>query len=223
MEKKEAYKHILPHFQLPGQAYFVTFCLLDAVPPKALEHYTWQLAEIKAQIEYREKHFLIDLKFTELKAQYNFIRKKYIKAFDDLLAQNRNQSIDLNRKELSSIIVESLRFWEHDKVENQAWCIMPNHVHWVFKTRETDNQGKPCYLSDIMESVKKHSAIEINKVIGRSGRLWQKESFDTTIRDYEHLYNSINYTLNNPVAARFVKDWRDWPGSWQCDPGCEAF
>lgn len=111
-------------------------------------------------------------------------------------------------------------FWNDKKLENYAWCIMPNHVHWVFRTMETDDHGKPAYLSDIMESVKKHTAIEINKVMGRKGHLWQKESFDTTIRDNEHLYNAINYTLNNPVAARFVNDWRKWPGCWQYDPGC---
>lgn len=220
MEKKEAYKHILPHFQLPGQAYFVTFCLLDSVPPKALERYTWQLAEIKARIEYREKHFLIDPELTELKAQYNLTRKKYIKAFDDLLAQNTGHTIDLSKEALSSIIVHTLMFWNNRRLENYAWCIMPNHVHWVFKTRETDDHGKLVYLSDIMESIKKHTSIEINKVIGRKGHLWQKESFDTTIRDNEHLYNSINYTLNNPVSARFVNDWRQWPGCWKCEDGC---
>ncbi len=40
MEKKEFYRKHLPHFQQSGQAYFVTWCIKDAVPPKALESYT---------------------------------------------------------------------------------------------------------------------------------------------------------------------------------------
>ena len=35
MEKKEYYRRELPHFQQPGQSYFVTWNLKDAVPAKA--------------------------------------------------------------------------------------------------------------------------------------------------------------------------------------------
>jgi hypothetical protein len=51
MEKKEYYKHILPHFQQPGQAYFVTWILKDAIPPHALKRYTEKLARLKSEIE----------------------------------------------------------------------------------------------------------------------------------------------------------------------------
>ncbi len=33
------------------------------------------------------------------------------------------------------------------------------------------------------------------------GKLWQKESFGATIRNEQHLYNAIEYTLSNPVVA----------------------
>ena len=51
MEKKEYYKHILPHFQQPGQAYFVTWILKDAIPTHALKRYTEKLSQLKTQIE----------------------------------------------------------------------------------------------------------------------------------------------------------------------------
>ena len=51
MEKKEFHRRHLPHFQQPGQEYFVTWCIKDAVPPRALESYTIQLREISQQIE----------------------------------------------------------------------------------------------------------------------------------------------------------------------------
>ena len=99
---------------------------------------------------------------------------------------------------------------------------MHNHVHWVFKLKEKDENGKQVYLQDIMHSVKRQSSNQINKLTGLTGALWQKESFDTTIRDEEHEYNAVRYTLNNPVAAKFVTDWKDWPGSW-CREGCGNF
>jgi len=211
-EKKESYKHILPHFQQPGQAYFVTWCLQDSIHPKALAKYTLKLQDIKVQIDFRKKQNKLDQMLEELSLEYYQIRKEYWKAYDDLLAQNLDRKIDLNKPELSGIILEALAFWEGNRIENYAWCIMPNHIHWVFKVLEVDSEGKHVYLQDIMHSVKRQTANKLNIEIGRKGKFWQKESFDTTIRDDKHLMNAINYTLNNPIVAGFVKEWSDWPG-----------
>ena len=64
-----------------------------------------------------------------------------------------------------------------------------------------------------MQSVKRYSATVINKIEGISGSLWQKESYDTTIRDDIHLYNAIDYTINNPVKAGLVNNWYEWKGT----------
>ena len=81
---------------------------------------------------------------------------------------------------------------------------------------EKDEKGNPVYLQDILQSVKRHTAREINKREGRSGALWQKESFDTTIRNDEHFYNVVEYTLNNPVNAGLVKKRENWLGNFLC-------
>ena len=214
MEKKEAYKNILPHFQLPGQAYFVTFCLWNAVPQHALISYSNQLRQIRLQLDDGKRHHRNDQIQNELRKDNYLLRQQYIKAYDDLLAQRFDRSIDLDQTDHLAIIREALSFWDGSRIDNYAWCIMPNHVHWVFKTRETDHHGKPVYLSEIMESIKKQTAKQINRLIGRQGHLWQKESFDITIRNDQHLYHAIEYTLNNPVMAGYVKDRKDWPGIW---------
>lgn len=105
-------------------------------------------------------------------------------------------------------------FWEGNKIENEAFCVMPNHFHWVFTTKKIDNAGNPVYLQDILRSVKSFTAKEINRLSDRSGQLWQRESFDTTIRDDKHLYHAIEYTINNPVAAGLVKKWTDWKATY---------
>jgi putative transposase len=217
MEKKEFYRHILPHFQQPGQAYFVTWSLKDAVSPKALKRYTQKLEELKAQKEFHksqksEKHIL-----DKISIEYNSTRKKYIKAYDDLLDASKNHIVDLSKHVNTEIIKETLHFWEGKKLENLAFCIMPNHVHWVFHLFEKDKIEAPVYLQDILYSVKRFSANRINELEYRKGSLWQKESFDTTIRDEKHLYYAIEYTLNNPVSAGLVKEWRDWNGCWCSD------
>jgi putative transposase len=210
--KKESYKHILPHFQLPGQAYFVTWSLKGAIPPKALNRYSQKLEELKNQLEFHkteksEKHII-----ESISKEYYSIRKKYIKTYDDLLDTAKNPIVNLSKTKNTEIIKESLNFWNGKKLENLAFCIMPNHVHWVFQLKEKDARGVPVYLQDIMHSVKRFSSNRINKLENREGSLWQKESFDTTIRNEEHLYYAIEYTLNNPVSAGLVKNREDWPG-----------
>lgn len=245
MEKKESYKHALPHFQQPGQAYFVTWSLKDAVPKKTLERYTKHLEILQSQIRRFDsgvasgaaifnRRFGCELHSPELKSaienratpgdsemenlrkQYYSLRKKYIKAFDDLLDAERHPALDLSKPENTKIILEAIQFWEGRKLQNRACTVMPNHVHWVFELLEQEEDGKLVYLQDVLQSVKRHTAKQINKAAGISGTLWQKESFDITIRDNKHLYYAIEYTLNNPVSAGLVKDWKEWSGSYGC-------
>jgi len=214
MEKKEFYRHYLPHYQQPGQAYFITWSLKDAVPAKALHSYTLKLEMLKSHITMHKLEKSENSIIESLESEYNAVRRKYIKAYNDLLDAERNPIINLSKPEYTEIIIGSLKFWEGKKLNNCAFTIMSNHVHWVFEVLEKDEKGNPVYLQDIMQSVKRFSANRINKLENRQGHLWQKENFDTTIRDNKHMYNAVNYTLNNPVAAGLVTDWKLWPGSW---------
>ncbi|QGY46718.1 hypothetical protein GM418_24590 [Maribellus comscasis] len=214
MKKKEAYRNALPHFQQPGQAYFVTWILKDAIPRKSLAIYTQKLEILKSQIslhkeQKHDKKIIDDLTF-----QYHLATKKYKKAFDDLLAvKSKNSPINLSHPENLKIIKQALLFWENQKLKNYTYSIMPNHVHWVFELKEKDTNGQSVYLQDVLQSVKRHTARQINKREERQGTLWQKESFDTTIRDEKNLYKTIEYTLNNPVHAKLVKKREDWQGN----------
>lgn len=213
MERKEFTRRHLPHFQQPGQTYFVTWCTKDAVPPKALESYIMQLKDISNQIENSKLHKANDQIISELKIKYSRVRKKYIKAFDDLLHLQTKHIVDLSKEENTQLILDTLCFWEGKRIENYAICVMKNHVHWVFRVFEKNENGEPVYLSDILQSVKRFSATKINEFENRTGSLWHDESFDTTIRDDLHLHNAINYTIENPVSAGLVKNWWEWKGT----------
>lgn len=214
MQKKESYRHLLPHFQQAGQSYFVTWCLKDAVPAKALVSYTNQLAALKAEIDIAKANKEEPEAIEEMLYTYRITRKRYLKTFDDILDLEHKQSINLSLPNLTQIIKDTLLNFEGTKIENYAFCIMPNHIHWVFRTFETDAEGNPVYLQDILQSVKRFSANRINEALKRKGSLWQKESFDTTIRDREHQHNAIEYTLNNPIKAGLVKSREEWSGNW---------
>jgi REP element-mobilizing transposase RayT len=149
----------------------------------------------------------------EKKLEYNILRKKMMKAFEDLLHVKNKDVVDLSIPDNTKIIMDTLQFWEGKKLKNYAICVMPNHVHWVLELNNKDKKGNSIWLDDILKSVKQFSATQINKLEGKKGTLWHKESWDTTIRDDRHLYEAIEYTRNNPVEAGLVKDWRNWKGT----------
>lgn len=217
MERKEYYRTSLPHFQQPGQSYFVTWCLIDAIPPKALEKYTIELQFFKEKLKQAKIDKIGDYELSKIELDFNLIRRKYFKAFEDVLHLRTKNTVNLNSRENEKIIYNSLFHFEGTKIENYAFCIMSNHVHWVLRTFEKDTEGKPVYLQDIMHSIKSYTANEINKIENRSGGLWYPDKFDTTIRDRKHWHNSIEYTINNPVKAGLVKTPEEWSGNWWFD------
>ena len=192
----------------------MTWSLHDAIPPKALARYTVELGRLKSQIKFLEQQKPDLFEIERINQEYYSVRRQYIKAYDDLLDSDRNPKIDLSKADNLEIMFRTLQFWEGQRLQNIAFTIMPNHVHWVVKLMEKDTDGDLIYLQDILQSVKRHSSNKINKAENRSGTLWQKESFDTTIRNEKHLYYAIKYTLNNPVKAGLVSNWRDWKGTW---------
>jgi REP element-mobilizing transposase RayT len=213
MDKKESYRHLLPHFQQPGQAYFVTWSLMDALPPKALSVYTQQLKNIASNIQIAKEHKKDEKTLDTLKLEYAVARRKYIKAFDDLLHVQTKSIVDLSKDENTKSVLSALNYWDGKQLENYAICVMNNHVHWVFRLYDKDESGQPVYLQDILQSVKRFSANQLNDNEGRKGTVWQKESWDTTIRDNKHLQRAVEYTINNPVEAGLVTDWKQWKGT----------
>ena len=213
MEKKEYHRANLPHYQQSGQAFFVTWCLHDAIPPKALETYTNKLKHQKEKIDVAIKDQSDDEEVSQLRLEYNIVRKQMMKAMEEVMDNNHQCSIDLSNPKITEIVISSLLYWENKCLRNHAICIMSNHVHWVFYLYEKDQNNNTVWMQDVLQSVKRFSANQINKQLGTKGSVWQKESWDTTIRNDRHLYEAIEYTKRNPVAAGLVTDWQQWPGT----------
>jgi hypothetical protein len=125
--------------------------------------YTQKLEILKSRIDFHRKQKHEKQIVDELTLQYNLTRRKYMKAYDQLLASAGNSPVDLLTPGNLEIMVEALLFWEGKKLVNFAYSVMPNHVHWVFKLQEKDKWEKPVYLQDILQSVKdKRPAVLIN-------------------------------------------------------------
>jgi hypothetical protein len=68
-------------------------------------------------------------------------------------------------------------------------------------------------LAKLMQSWKRFIARESNKILGREGTFWQREYWDTYMRDAAQTLKAIKYIENNPVKAKLVRETKDWPWS----------
>ena len=83
-----------------------------------------------------------------------------------------------------------------------AYVIMPSHCHFVIDTAEyRDRPRDGSARESIMHSIKRHSAQECNRLLGRRGAFWQAESYDRVVRDVDELERIVSYVEWNPVKA----------------------
>ena len=94
--------------------------------------YSKKLEQLKNQIIFQEKQHSTKQIINKLKSEYSSTKGKYLKACNNLLDTKKTTSIDLMSPRIIEILKESFHFWEQQKLENFAYCIMPNHIHWIF-------------------------------------------------------------------------------------------
>jgi putative transposase len=124
---------------------------------------------------------------------------------------------------IADVVATSLQKLDGDAYRLDAYSVMSNHVHAVFKPflseselqESFDPEGRPMFtsrhpsLSRIMQSLKGSSSRECNQILARTGQFWEHESFDHVVRAGK-FFQTIKYVLNNPVKAGLVKEWRHW-------------
>jgi putative DNA methylase len=105
---------------------------------------------------------------------------------------------------VARIVREAIFHFAGVRYELIAWVIMPNHVHLLIRPL----QGN--HLPEILHSIKSFTAQNANKILGRSGTFWQRESFDRYTRNARHFAAVVRYIENNPVKAGLCGAAEDW-------------
>jgi len=114
-------------------------------------------------------------------------------------------------------------FHDHGKtIQIPAAVVMPDHVH-LFFTALRDADGWTFALPEILRAIKGSSARNINKLTGRTGPVWQDESFDHVLRGNESLRETVEYIRQNPVRKGLVEKSEDYLWLWvECGAGTLA-
>lgn len=195
----------LPHMFDVDKPIFITYRLKFALPQKVIDTYARQKEEWTRQ--------LTELAAEEQKEMLKSKDSLFFAWFDALLAQSPDVPRLLHREEIRNIITESFKRFDGVRYRLMAYSIMPNHVH-VLILPKTQEDGKIFSLQHIVYTWKKFTANTINKRLGRSGSLWQREVYDRLVRNENELNKVVDYILQNPVKAGLVNEWKEWPGNY---------
>jgi REP element-mobilizing transposase RayT len=109
-----------------------------------------------------------------------------------------------------------LRHCLHDqgtKAAIHAVVVMPDHVHLLL-TPLRDMEGNLYSMVEILQAIKGASAHSLNRVLRRSGPVWEEESFDHVLRSDESFEQKVEYIRQNPVRAGLVKEAADYRWLW---------
>jgi type I restriction enzyme R subunit/putative DNA methylase len=182
----------LPHCDFPGLVQLVTFRLADSMPVSRRGE--WEhLLKIEDSRERRAR-------------------------LEEYLDRGVGGCL-LREARLGKIMEDTLLHFHHERYELLAWCVMPNHVHVLVDVGQTP-------LGKIVQSWKRFAATEAerrsptwrdddfkNAPARRAALQWQREYWDTFMRDETQEQKAVRYIENNPVKAKLCRVAREWPCS----------
>ena len=115
-------------------------------------------------------------------------------------------------------VMEAIRHFHQIRYWVTTAVVMLDHVHLLLKPYSNES-GENRSISKILQGIKGFSAREINKARGVKGALWQDESFDRIIRNYDEFLEKWKYIRNNPVKSELCLTAEEYPFLWE--PGEE--
>ncbi len=183
----------LPHWYREGATYAVTFRLENSFPKNILVSYAKEKEELNQRLAVAEKDDDESLANDLLKALGKLYRDRIESVLDEGLGE-----CWMKDGRIAAIVAGAIQHFAGDRYDLGAWCVMPNHVHMILAPKEGES------LAEILHSIKRFSAREANKVLGREGAFWQKETYDHIIRSEEEFVKQTAYVMGNPEKAGLV-------------------
>jgi REP element-mobilizing transposase RayT len=190
----------LPHWELAGATYSVTFRVHGSLPAEVVDRLHEERRRIARAIGGGRP--LTAIEEMHLGA---YMERRY----DDALHDNVSIAPLANR-DVADALARTLTFFEGERYRLEAWSIMPNHVHTVCTPLAAHT------IANILHSWKSFSSNRLQEILGTSGVFWDREYYDRIVRDERDLADTVEYVLRNPEKAGL----RPWPwtsASW--NPG----
>ena len=192
----------LPHCDFPGLVQFVTFRLADSMP--ASRRGEWE-------------HLL----------KIEDIRERRTK-LEEYLDRGAGECW-LRDPRVAKLCEDALCFFHDGRYELLAWCVMPNHVHvlvhvwqwplwkmvqnWKVRTAMEARKLLRAERRAPARRVGADGAITPSGCSALQGSFWEREYWDTFMRDEAQEKKAVRYIENNPVKAMLCRGPEQWPFS----------
>jgi putative transposase len=88
-------------------------------------------------------------------------------------------------------------------VDLWAYCLMPNHVHWIARPQTPDG------LARAFGEAHRSYAVALHRGRDWTGHLWQQRFFSCPLDELQ-LLRVVRYVLANPVRAGLADHVLDW-------------
>ncbi len=180
------YRRRLPHWRQDGATYFVTSRLYDSLPEHLLAQLD-RLRQVFLETEPRDDAFL-------------HADREYYRKMAHYLGEEHG-SCWLKDPRMQELVLGAFHHFDGTRYELGERAALPNHVHVLVRPLPGFE------LEDILHSWKSFTAKQINKHAGRTGPVWQKESYDRLVRDSLELQRTERYIRNNVLPP----DQREQP------------
>ena len=119
------------------------------------------------------------------------VRGEFLKTFRrcrEVFLDSCHGRCPFRRPELAQIVADALLHFDGDRYRMGDFVVMPNHVHLLAAFPSDAAMAKQC------DSWRHYTAVQINRILGVKGKLWQQEPFDHLVRSpeqYEHFRQYI--------------------------------
>jgi putative transposase len=125
---------------------------------------------------------------------------------DRYLDTTRTGPMYLGQEAIAQLVVRQLQLAvELGHCQLRAYALMANHVHVLLLPKIEPPR--------LLHGIKGASAREANRLLGRTGKSWQGESYDHWVRNDLEFERIVAYIHNNPVRAGLVARPEDYPWS----------
>jgi REP element-mobilizing transposase RayT len=132
----------------------------------------------------------------------------------------------LREPQFARLTEGALLHFHQERYELLAWCVMPNHVHvlvhvWRLPLDQMIQSWKRFVATRALRLLRlecrtpiRHEPAPAGTTPNRSSALqsfWEREYWDTFMRDEEQEGKSIGYIESNPMKAKLCRNSETWP------------
>ena len=179
----------LPHWLVADHSFFVTLRLAGSIP-RAILLKIDEAMRLEKDADEAVRHRL------------------RFHLFEEHLHMDRTGPHWMKDSHIAGLILENLDWLE----QKRGWLIhaatiMSNHIHLLMRNTIGRSGG---LLSDLGR-FKSYTGTLANRALQRTGDFWARECFDHWCRDESKVRGVARYICNNPVKARQVEHWTQWP------------